>query len=193
MNYLAHIFLSGSNRRLQIGNFIGDFVKGRSYLNFPGDIQKGVVMHREIDRFTDNHPLFIDTLEILRPTFERYSGIIADMYFDYLLASEFRKYNPEQSLSSFARDFYFSAILNYYWLPRRVKGFIFHFIGSNRLKKYSTYEGLEESLYIMSVYKSKAIDSKLSITFLKENEDILRKKFDLFMPNVIDHVKGLKF
>ena len=35
MNYLAHIFLSGDDRRVQIGNFVGDAVKGRAYENYP--------------------------------------------------------------------------------------------------------------------------------------------------------------
>lgn len=30
MNYLAHIFLSGDDRRIQIGNFVGDAVKERA-------------------------------------------------------------------------------------------------------------------------------------------------------------------
>ena len=38
MNYLAHIFLSGSNRKVQLGNFVGDAVKGSSYKNYPPDI-----------------------------------------------------------------------------------------------------------------------------------------------------------
>ena len=28
MNYLAHVFLSGPNRKVQLGNFVGDAVKG---------------------------------------------------------------------------------------------------------------------------------------------------------------------
>ncbi|MDD3273470.1 MAG: DUF479 domain-containing protein, partial [Bacteroidales bacterium] len=64
MNYLAHIYLSGSNRQLQVGNFIGDFVKGRKHENYPKGIQKGILLHREIDRFTDCHPLFIETVEL---------------------------------------------------------------------------------------------------------------------------------
>ena len=42
MNYLAHIFLSGSNRKVQLGNFVGDAVKGSSYKNYPPDIAKGI-------------------------------------------------------------------------------------------------------------------------------------------------------
>ena len=31
MNYLAHIFLSGSNRKVQLGNFVGDAVKANFF------------------------------------------------------------------------------------------------------------------------------------------------------------------
>jgi len=72
--------------------------------------------------------------------------------------------------------------------PRGLTGFIFHFIGSNRLKKYASYEGLNSSLTIMSHYKSSAINPGLSISFLKENEAVLRMKFEIFMPEVTEFV-----
>jgi len=193
MNYLAHIYLSEGKRQLQVGNFIGDFVKGRKHEEYPKEIQMGILLHREIDKFTDCHPLFLETTELLRPTFGRYSGIIADMYFDYLLASDFKRYNKSRSLTLFAANFYLSAIIYYKWLPDRVKGFIFHFIWTNRLKQYSTYEGLEYSLRIMSHYKSSAINPELSISFLKDNEEVLRSRFNLFMPQAIDYVRSLAF
>ena len=185
MNYLAHIYLSGNDRQLQVGNFIGDFVKGRQHENYPKRIQEGIIFHREIDAFTDAHPVFCDTVELLRPVFGRYSGIIADMYFDYLLASDFDSYNSNRDLNRFAANFYLSALWNYRWLPERVKGFIFHFISTNRLKKYASYKGLQGSLQIMSNYKSSAIKPVLTIDFLKENEADLRYHFNQFMPAVI--------
>ncbi len=143
------------------------------------------MMHREIDTFTDNHPVFGETVDILRPTFGRYSGIMADIYYDYCLATDFEKYSPHKTLDTLAREFYIASIVNYRNLPERVKSFIFHFISTNRLKKYSTMEGLEDSLMIMSVKKTSAINPKLSIEFLKENESIIRHKFNAFMPEVI--------
>ena len=59
MNYLAHIYLSGANRKVAVGNFIGDFVKGNSYDIYPLSFQKGILLHREIDHFTDTHPIFV--------------------------------------------------------------------------------------------------------------------------------------
>jgi len=88
LNYLAHIYFSDSCRQVAVGNFIGDFVKGRGYKSYPSGIRKGILLHREIDHFTDNHPVFQETVALLRPSFGRYSGIMADMYYDYLLASD---------------------------------------------------------------------------------------------------------
>lgn len=185
MNYLAHIFLSNGNRQVAVGNFIGDFVKGREYKTYPSCIKKGILLHREIDHFTDNHPVFQETVQLLRPTFGRYSGIIADMYYDYLLASDFERYSNGKRLNRFARNFYLSVLINYWWLPKRVKGFIFHFIGTDRLTKYNSFAGLQQSLEIMSLYKSSAINPSLSIEFLAANESKLRNHFDRFMVDAL--------
>ena len=181
MNYLAHIYFSDSCRQVAVGNFIGDFVKGRRYKAYPSGIRKGILLHRQIDHFTDNHPAFKETVELLRPSFGRYSGIMADMYYDYLLASDFDRYGNGRSLDQFARNFYWSVLLYYWWLPKKVKGFIFHFIKTNRLKKYGTLAGLQQSLEIMSVHKSSAINPTLGIEFLAANESQLRNQFDQIM------------
>ena len=69
MNYLAHVFLSGSNRKVQLGNFVGDAVKGSSYKNYPPDIAKGIQLHRAIDDYTDRHPAVCEVVHRLQPEF----------------------------------------------------------------------------------------------------------------------------
>jgi len=189
LNYLAHIFLSGNDHRLQVGNFIGDFVKGSKFTGYPTRIREGIILHRKIDSFTDSHDIVKETITILRPTFGRYSGIIADMYFDYFLAVNFSIYSSEKSLYIFANKFYFFAILNYRQLPGSVKRFIFHFIGSNRLYKYSSLDGLRRSLEIMANYKISAIDPDKTITFLVDNREELECNFQLFFPDLMEYVK----
>ncbi len=189
MNYLAHIFLSGKDSHIQIGNFIGDFVKGSNYNNYPVRIRKGILLHRKIDTFTDTHSIVKETVAFLRPTFGRYSAIILDMYFDYFLAIHFSKYHSRKSLRVFAFRFYISAILNYNLLPIRVKGFIFHFIFTDRLSKYSNLKGLKSSLQIMSNYKIKALQPEETIHFLIENHIELEKQFHLFFPDLVEYVR----
>lgn len=189
MNYLAHIFLSGKDSQLQIGNFIGDFVKGNHYNKYPVRIRKGILLHRKIDSFTDTHPVVRETVVFLRPTFGRYSAIILDMYFDYFLAIRFADYHSQKSLRIFAFRFYFSALVNYNQLPIRVKGFIFHFIISDRLSKYSKLDGLKSSLEIMANYKISALQPEETVNFLIENHDELEKQFHLFFPDLIEYVR----
>ena len=104
MNYLAHIFLSGDDRRVQIGNFVGDAVKGRAYENYPLGFREGILLHREIDDYTDHHPVVREVVDMLRGGFGRYSGVLTDIYFDHLLARSFQSYSG-QSLRWFAFGF----------------------------------------------------------------------------------------
>ena len=55
MNFLAHTHLSQNNEDVIFGNFIADSVKGKSYLKYRTDIITGILLHRNIDLFTDRH------------------------------------------------------------------------------------------------------------------------------------------
>jgi hypothetical protein len=48
MNYLAHIFLSGENPNVMIGNFMADSIKGSKHDFYPPEIQKGILLHRKL-------------------------------------------------------------------------------------------------------------------------------------------------
>lgn len=162
-----------------IGNFIGDFVKGKQHNNYPRSMQQGILLHRAIDHFTDQHHVVLETTDLMRPSFGRYSGIVLDMYFDYFLAHNFQKYSS-LSFHLFCFRFYARVLLHYFNLPKKVRSFIFHFIGSHRLNKYRSKKGLFETLEIMHKYKSEAIDPEKIIDFLTVNEEYLLQQFELF-------------
>jgi acyl carrier protein phosphodiesterase len=158
--------------------------------DYPEQIRNGIILHRKIDSYTDSHEVVRETVAFLRPAFGRYSAIIADMYFDYFLALDFQLYSPEKSLRSFTLRFYVSALIRYRYLPERVKGFIFHFVFTNRLSMYATPNGLKESLEIMARYKVSALEPDKTIAFLLENHDELQKRFHLFFPDLVGFVKS---
>ena len=149
MNYLAHIFLSGNDRCIQIGNFIGDGVKGDGYKQYPRKFQQGILLHREIDAFSDRHPLVREAVGIGRETFGRYSAVVNDILFDYFLASRFQDY-AGLPLKRFSRRFYTALAWNYRHLPERFQGFIWHFILTDRLCRYASLTGIQQSLEIMT-------------------------------------------
>ena len=76
MNFLAHIFLSGKDENLTIGNFIADSVKGKKYLKYPAGIQKGIILHRAIDSYTDTHPVVRKSTSRLFKTYSHYLSLI---------------------------------------------------------------------------------------------------------------------
>lgn len=81
MNFLAHLYLSGDDPDIRIGNFIGDFVKGRNPEGqFPARVALGIQAHRLIDQFTDAHPLVRSSKDRIRAKYRHYSGVIVDIY-----------------------------------------------------------------------------------------------------------------
>ena len=182
MNYLAHIFLSGSNRKVQLGNFVGDAVKGSSYKDYPRDMCKGILLHRAIDDYTDRHPAVREMVQTLKPEFGRYSGVLLDIYFDYLLASRFETFSGV-SLKKYSRRFYTTIIINYRYLPTRFKGFIWHFIMTDRLGKYATPDGIREALNIMVEYRHIDISVDKAIRYMQEHTEEL---FAVFQPFFIE-------
>ena len=127
MNYLAHIFLSGSNRKVQLGNFVGDAVKGSSYKNYPPDIAKGIQLHRAIDDYTDHHPAVCEVVHRLQPEFGRYSGVIAGYLFRLFAGFPFRVVLRRLLEEVYPEFFDLSLLINYRYLPLRFKRFIWHF------------------------------------------------------------------
>lgn len=183
VNYLAHIYLSGKDRRIQIGNFVGDAVKGNTYLHYPFRMRQGILLHRQIDAFSDTHPLVREAVGMGRKVFGRYSAVVMDIFFDYFLAKDFRNYSSV-SLNRFAAGFYAALIYNYYYLPSRFRGFLWHFVLTNRLGQYASREGIRCSLQIMSEYRGLRVDSREAMEFLQQNENILHDLFRDFFPQL---------
>src|SRR4051812_26403191 len=123
MNFLAHIYLSGKDDQLMIGNFIADFVKGNKKNDYPDKICKGIELHRGIDDFTDHHEVTGRSKDKLRSKYGKYSGIIVDIYYDHFLAANFQLYS-EEPLQQFSENTYRILKENWNKLPPRVHYFL---------------------------------------------------------------------
>ncbi|MGB5463037.1 MAG: DUF479 domain-containing protein, partial [Aureibaculum sp.] len=93
MNYLAHIYLSGDDDYIKIGNFIADRVKGKEYLNYQTEIQYGILLHRQIDTFTDQHSIVKKSKLRLHERYSHYDGVIIDILYDHFLAKNWKIYS----------------------------------------------------------------------------------------------------
>ncbi len=88
MNYLAHAYLSFLHPEALVGNMISDFVKGKQKFNFSYNIQQGIMLHRAIDTFTDNHIVTKTAKQLFRPRYGLYAGAFMDIVYDHFLAKD---------------------------------------------------------------------------------------------------------
>jgi acyl carrier protein phosphodiesterase len=150
MNYLGHILLSGDDEQIITGNFIGDYVKGKSFQEYPERIQEGILLHRAIDDFTDNNMHWKCIRELLKPVYKRYAGVAADLFIDHVLARNWECFSDTR-LDRFSKWTYAALLHNYSFLPIRVQGFLPYLIQHRRFQSYASTEGIEMSLRIMSL------------------------------------------
>ena len=105
MNFLGHLFFSNNDLDLMIANLYGDSVKGTKYQHYSKVIQQGIVLHRKIDSYIDQHP-DVKKLKIeLYNDLPKIAGVAIDLIFDHLLAKKWDEFH-EKKLNIFLEEFY---------------------------------------------------------------------------------------
>lgn len=184
MNHLAHIYLSFENDNLIIGNFIADFIKGNKYKHLPLDIQKGILIHRQIDSFTDTHKIVRKSKRRLHEQYGHYDGIIIDILYDHFLAKNWKHYS---NISLLETEINFINVMkqNVEFLPEKVKKILPYIEKQKWLSNYTTYKGIENAL--ISVKKRTKFETQihLAVSDLKEHYSELENDFTLFFKELI--------
>tara|TARA_B100001093_G_C26706862_1_gene961611 strand:+ start:578 stop:1168 length:591 start_codon:yes stop_codon:yes gene_type:complete len=187
MNYLAHVYLSRENIDLAIGNFIADNIKGNNYKKFNINWQKGILLHRFIDSYTDSHYIFREHSKLFFDSHRHYSRVLIDIFYDHFLAKNWKKYS-HISLENFEFDFCKSLAQNLNKFPNEMSNKIRFFICQKWFTKYSSIKGL---IYILekmdnkTQYESKFVTSiEKFISFAPEMES----QFFIFFEDMINNV-----
>ena len=76
MNYLGHLVLSGCDEKILLGNFLGDHISNKMLHLYDSSVQKGINLHREIDTFTDSHPISRELRAIIFDKYRHRSRVI---------------------------------------------------------------------------------------------------------------------
>jgi len=183
MNYLGHIYLSGNDELLMVGNFIGDYVKGNQYNSFPDQIRQGILFHRAIDHFTDQNEHWLAIRELLRPFYHRYAGVVADIFIDHFLAKNWNLYS-DTLLTWYAKWAYAAFLRHHQYLPAKVQEFLPYLIQHRRLQSYAYIEGLEMSLRIMSFRTSLPENTDAVIEKLIANYQLFEQHAETFLKEI---------
>lgn len=157
MNFLAHIYLSGENELVTIGNFVADGIRGKTYKSYPPEMQAGILLHRFIDSYTDAHPIFKKSTKLLHKPYGHYSGVIIDIFYDHFLAKHWTMYS-DVDFAIYIDNFYKSLKAHFNLLPERFQYLTPMMIDGNWLLSYATIDGIQKVLNGMNrrtAFKSK--------------------------------------
>ncbi|MFT4849361.1 MAG: acyl carrier protein phosphodiesterase [Sediminicola sp.] len=186
MNFLAHIYLSGEDEGITIGNFIADGIKGKKYMKYPAKIQKGILLHRSIDSYTDHHPTVRLSTARLHKNYGHYSGVIVDILYDHYLAKNWEKYHSTP-LEEYIENFYELLRSNYEILPARIKKMMPYMISDNWLLSYATVPGIGKILSQMNVRTKGISKMNFAVLELEEYYSEFEDEFTSFFADLITH------
>ncbi|MGB0788179.1 MAG: ACP phosphodiesterase [Marinirhabdus sp.] len=184
MNFLAHIYLSGNDGGVTIGNFIADGIKGKQYQKYPPAVQKGILLHRGIDSFTDRHPTVRKSTARLHKNYSHYSGVIVDILYDHFLAKNWKEYSSEP-LDGYIQKFYQLLRDNFEMLPARTQRMMPYMLADNWLLSYATVSGISTILKQMNARTRNVSKMDLAVTELKAHYTEFETEFISFFDELI--------
>jgi len=183
MNYLAHAYLSFGHPDILAGNMISDFVKGRKKDTLPIAIQKGIHLHRAIDRFTDEHAAVRDAKSVFRPDYRLYSGAFIDIAFDHFLATD-----PEEFSDITLKQF---AVKTYDMLEPYKNVFPENFVqmfpymkSQDWLYNYQFPLGIERSFAGLVRRARYLTESATAFQLFRTHHELLKSCYDRFFPEL---------
>ena len=187
MNFLSHLYLSGDSEGLILGNFIADGVKGSNFGHFEKEVQRGILLHRKIDTFTDTHPIVELSKERLRSAYKKYAGVIVDIYYDHFLAKNWREYSAVE-LTDFTSNIYKLVQLNHAILPEKSAHFARYMIEYDILSEYSNLTGVQQVFNGMARRTTFLSNMEHAVKDLKEHYPLFEEEFRRFFPELQQYI-----
>tara|TARA_Y200000002_G_scaffold372919_1_gene371317 strand:+ start:141 stop:710 length:570 start_codon:yes stop_codon:yes gene_type:complete len=183
LNYLGHLVLSGDDNELLFGNFIADAVKGNSYLDWPKNIQKGILLHRFIDDFTDNNSHYLAGKRRFYNEFPKMGGVINDIIYDYLLW-QYELNTQSLDLKNEIKRYY--HVLDGYKadMPSNIRFMYSYMKRDNWLLNYQYEIGIERALNGIGRRIKYSNDLESSFEIVKKNMNIYIKEFNAFFNEI---------
>ncbi|MFP4093881.1 MAG: ACP phosphodiesterase [Cyclobacteriaceae bacterium] len=189
MNLLAHFYLSYPDEALTAGNFLGDFIKGRQYQQFQPAISRGILLHREIDSFTDQHRLHRRSKRRLHSRYGHYAGVAVDMFYDHLLASAWNQY-ADLPLKDFSTHIYQILEKHQAYFPENARYVLRYMRQHDWLYSYREIKGIGKALEGISRRTAYRSYLEQSVVDLQENFLFFEEDFASFFPELILHIRN---
>lgn len=162
---------------------ISDFVKGRKKLDLPSDIQKGIVLHRFIDEWTDQHNVTRELKLIFKPKYGLYSAAIMDVIYDHFLATDLAHFTNE-SLETFSIQTY-DQLKNFtVHFPERFAQMFPYMCEQNWLYHYHSFFGVQQSLGGLKKRALYITDIHPAFELFQQEYKTIKDGYTIFFPDL---------
>lgn len=189
MNYLAHLFLADNNAHSLLGNLMGDFVKGNVKGKYPSTISNGILMHREVDKFTDSHSVVELSKKRVNTERRRYAGILVDVFYDHFLAINWHQYSKISLDEQIDEWMCTIGESEFDLIPERMLVVLDKIKNQRLLQSYQTENGIALILERISGRIRFQNDLADGIQDFKSCYEQLNDDFNVFFPELLEHVK----
>lgn len=187
MNFLAHSLFAQQDPQKIVGQFCGDFIRGNNHTHLPAAVQDGIRLHRQVDSFTDRHPLNATARGLFEPPWRRFAGIFTDVVYDHYLVREWHSYSdmPIEDHVDMVHD---ALLSNYEILPLNLQRFARHLVDRQVLLSYRNFDAVEKALYRISGRSPRFFLLSEAGPVIERQSEELNRLFKLFFPDLIEHM-----
>ncbi|MBU1188018.1 MAG: DUF479 domain-containing protein [Gammaproteobacteria bacterium] len=184
MNHLAHLLLAGDDPELQLGALLGDHVRGDvAACGYSRGVCDGIVLHRKVDLWTDQHALMSVARSLFQAPLRRYAGIMLDVYFDHLLSRSWTAH-CDLSLQAFNQRTLKLLQRQHARLPASLQRFHHYARSTNVLARYAEPAMLQRVFVGIGQRLTRANPLPQALPTLQQHDATLQQLFSAFWPQL---------
>jgi acyl carrier protein phosphodiesterase len=150
-------------------------------------MQAGLELHGRIDRFADAHPGMHMAAAALEERWGRYSPVLADVFFDHILAAAWSEHS-RIPLPAFTRRVYDVLLSTTTLLPERATHAVCAMIADDWLTSYATLDGMRLALTRMSARLRHGIELAPAVDDFHHARPVFERAFASLFPALRRHV-----
>ena len=155
-------------------------------------VKEGILLHRLIDSFTDQHPIVGKSKDRIRNEFHKYTPVIIDVFYDHFLAFHWGKYANEP-LKEYVIRIYQLLDENRASFPAKAQYMLDFMIAHNWLENYKTIEGMKHALGGLAKRTRFRSNMEVAHRSLENEYKGFNTDFDAFFPDLLDYVESLGY
>lgn len=191
MNHLVHLFLSGNDAKVIMGNLLYDFLAWKDLQKSDQLLDPGFDLHVMIDTFTDQHQIIKSGTKRLHPHFNKYAPVVVDIYYDHLLYLNWSSYS-HIAYPEFSATVYERIRREIHAAPPDIAARLERMVELDWLDSYTSRRGMEFVFSRLTERTRQKKDFSKAVSLLYEHLDDYNREFNIFFPQLLEETKAIQ-